>query len=66
MAHPKATKHQIREAIEQMFGVRVEKVRTAQMPAKRRTRGRSEGRLPRWKKAYVRLIEGDEIEIFEG
>ncbi len=63
---PHATKRQIRDAVEQLFDVTVTQVRTLQQPAKRRTRGRSEGRRPRWKKAFVRLAEGDTIEIFEG
>lgn len=64
---PGATKHQIREAVEAMFGVTVVRVRTLQQPSKLRSRGRGRsGRVPRWKKAYVRLREGDEIEIFEG
>ncbi|MGD2134753.1 MAG: 50S ribosomal protein L23 [Gemmatimonadales bacterium] len=61
-----ASKQQIREAIETMFGVRVTQVRTLIHPSKRRTRGRTEGRRKRWKKALVRLAEGDSIEIFEG
>lgn len=65
-ARTDANKLQIREAIEALFDVRVVRVRTLQQPAKRRTRGRSVGRVPRWKKAYVRLREGDSIEIFEG
>ncbi len=65
-APPDATKPQIREAIESLFDVRVKSVRTMQQPAKRRTRGRTEGRRRRWKKVYVRLHEGDEIEVFEG
>jgi large subunit ribosomal protein L23 len=65
-AAPTATKPQIREAIEALFGVKVERVRTLVLPAKRRTRGRFEGRLPRWKKAMVRLREGDTLPIFEG
>lgn len=65
-APPAATKPQIRQAIETMFDVTVASVRTLQQPAKRRTRGRSEGRRRRWKKVYVRLQEGDEIPIFEG
>ena len=65
-AHPQATKPQIRDAIERLFGVRVERVRTLQQRAKRRTRGRTQGTRPRWKKAYVTLHEGDAIEIFEG
>ena len=65
---PDATKPQIRDAIEQMFGVTVMKVRTLQQPAKRRTRGgRSVGRVARWKKAYVTLGEGQAIEgLYEG
>jgi large subunit ribosomal protein L23 len=65
-ADPRATKQQIREAIETLFGVTVTSVRTMVQPAKRRTRGRSVGRRPRWKKALVRLAEGDSIEVFEG
>ena len=65
---PDATKPQIREAIERLFGVTVTRVRTMQQPAKRRTRGgRSVGRVARWKKAYVTLSEGQEIEgLYEG
>lgn len=65
-APPEATKPEIRAAIESLFDVRVKRVRTLIQPAKLRTRGRTKGRRPRWKKAYVRLHEGDEIEIFEG
>lgn len=65
-AHPEATKGDIRTAIETLFGVTVVKVRTLQQPSKRRTRGRSEGRIRRWKKAFVQLKDGDSIEIFEG
>ncbi|MFQ5704066.1 MAG: 50S ribosomal protein L23 [Gemmatimonadales bacterium] len=65
-ADPRATKPQIKEAIEHLFDVRVESVRTLQQRAKRRTQGRTQGRRPRWKKAYVTLREGDSIEVFEG
>ncbi len=64
--HPDASKPQIRESVEKLFGVRVTKVRTAQQRAKRRTMGQTRGTRPRWKKAYVSLEEGDTIEIFEG
>lgn len=63
---PDATKPEIRQAVEQLFDVRVTRVRTLQQRAKRRTMGRTQGVRPRWKKAYVMLHEGDEIEIFEG
>ncbi len=61
-----ATKAEIREAVEQLFEVRVESVRTMQQRAKRRVQGKTVGTRPGWKKAYVRLKEGDSIEIFEG
>ena len=62
-----ASKHQIREAIEEIFEVRVEKVRTANFQGKLKRQGRKEGRRPSWKKAYVTLKSGEkEIEFFEG
>lgn len=66
-ADPKATKRDIKAAIETLFNVTVVGVRTLQQRSKRRTRGRSEGRRPRWKKAYVVLKAGDVIPgVFEG
>ena len=64
--HPEASKPEIREAIESLFGVRVLKVRTLQQRSKLRTMGRTRGTSARWKKAYVTLVGDDEIEIFEG
>jgi len=64
--HPDATKHEIRAAIEQLFGVQVVGVRTMMQRAKRRTMGKTAGRRPAWKKALVRLREGDSIPVFEG
>jgi large subunit ribosomal protein L23 len=66
VADANASKHEIREAIERLFDVKVTSVRTMVQPSKRRTRGRSQGRRPKWKKALVRLADGDTIEIFEG
>jgi large subunit ribosomal protein L23 len=64
--HPEATKPQIRAAIEQLFGVQVVAVRTMVQRQKRRTMGRTAGHRPAWKKALVRLREGDSIPVFEG
>jgi large subunit ribosomal protein L23 len=64
--HPDATKPEIRAAIEQLFGVQVVTVRTMVQRAKRRTQGKTSGRRPAWKKALVRLREGDSIPVFEG
>ena len=63
---PRANKHEIRQAVEQLFSVRVVGVRTMQMPSKTRRVGRFVGRKPAWKKAIVRLAEGQQIEFFEG
>lgn len=61
-----ANKREIRRAVELMFSVRVEKVRTAQQRGKWRRRGVHVGRQPNWKKAVVELAEGETLEIFEG
>jgi len=61
-----ASKQEIRQAIERLWDVTVVDVRTMQMPAKLRRRGRTRGRRARWKKAIVTLKPGDKIEIFEG
>jgi len=63
---PDASKDQIREVIEDLFKVAVVKVRTANFLGKERRRGRTAGRRPNWKKAYITLKKGDRIEIFEG
>jgi large subunit ribosomal protein L23 len=64
--HPDATKTQIRSAIEQLFGVKVTGVWTSNQRGKTKRVGNSIGRKPNWKKAIVKLREGDTIEIFEG
>ena len=64
----RANKHQVKDAVETVFGVTVENVRIINMPAKRvRRYGRREVvRRIGWKKAVVKLAPGDRIEIFEG
>ena len=64
--HPDATKHAIKSAIEQLFGVRVTGVWTSNQRGKLRRMGKTAGNRPNWKKAIVKLAEGDTIEIFEG
>ena len=56
-----ATKTQIKEAVQQIFKVKVDAVRTAIFHGKFRRRGRSEGHRPDWKKAYVRLAEKEKM-----
>ena len=61
-----ANKIEIRNAIEEIFNVTVKNVNTMNMKGKKRRMGRNEGKRPDWKKAYVKLAEGDNIEVFEG
>jgi len=55
----KAAKNDIRSAVEEIFGVKVAKVRTIQYEGKMKKRGRYEGRRASWKKAYVTLKAGE-------
>ena len=64
--HEKAHKTQIRQAVEELFGVKVEGVNVLRVQAKPKRRGMVRGVKPGWKKAIVQLREGDSIEIFEG
>ncbi len=63
---PRANKHDIRRAVEQLFEVRVVDVRTMRQPRKKRRVGTKIGRRAEWKKAIVQLEEGQSIEFFEG
>jgi large subunit ribosomal protein L23 len=64
--HPKAHKTQIRQAVEELFDVKVEGVNIIKVQPKPKRRGFHRGRKPGWKKAVVQLRAGDRIEIFEG
>jgi large subunit ribosomal protein L23 len=64
--HPKAHKTQIRQAVEELFEVKVEAVNIVKVQPKPKRRGFHRGTKPGWKKAIVQLREGDRIEIFEG
>jgi len=55
----KATKPEIKTAVEEIFNVKVATVRTVQYEGKVKKRGRQEGRRPSWKKAYVTLRKGE-------
>jgi large subunit ribosomal protein L23 len=66
----RANKIQIAKAIEELYGVTVQAVNTMNYAGKRKTRHSSghaiEGRRPAYKKAYVKLKEGDTIDYFAG
>jgi large subunit ribosomal protein L23 len=64
--HPDAHKTQVRQAVEELFGVKVQAVNIVQVRPKPKRRGLVRGRRPGWKKAIVQLREGEAIEIFEG
>jgi len=63
---PRAGKHDIKSAVEQLFQVKVLDVRTMRMPRKMRRVGKFLGAKREWKKAIVQLAEGQSIEFFEG
>ncbi len=64
--HKDAHKTQVRQAVEELFDVKVENVNIVHVRAKPKRRGMTKGTRPGWKKAIVQLREGDSIEIFEG
>lgn len=59
-----ANKIQIRQAVEKLFGVKVEEVRTSNFEGKLRRRGRFTGYRSDWKKAYVKLLDGQKVPEF--
>lgn len=61
-----ANKIDIRRAVQQLFKVTVTDVRTLVVRGKEKRIGRFSGRRPSWKKAFVTLKAGDNIEFFEG
>jgi large subunit ribosomal protein L23 len=64
--HPRATKPEVKKAVEALFGVKVETVRVVNVHGKTKRQGRYVGRRPDWKKAYVVLKPGEKmLEFFE-
>ena len=64
---PTANKHEIRDAVQQIFGVRVAKVNTLNRPGKRKRNRRTftYGKRPDTKRAIVTLVEGETIDLFQ-
>jgi len=58
-----ATKSEIRQAVELLFEVKVDDVQVVNYPGKIKRYGRSSGRRAAWKKAYVRLAEGSQLDF---
>jgi large subunit ribosomal protein L23 len=63
---PDANKIEIRDAIEELFKVKVSAVRTSSYEGKLKRMGRHQGRRADWKKAVVQLAPGHKIELVEG
>ena len=61
-----ATKIPLRQAVEQIFKVKVQAVNTMRYEGKLKRMGRTQGRRSDWKKAVVTLKPGEAIELFEG
>ncbi len=59
-----ANKQEIKDAVQQLFKVKVDSVRVANFHGKTRRQGRFSGRRPDWKKAYVTLKEGEKMIEF--
>jgi large subunit ribosomal protein L23 len=58
---PEATKNEVKQAVENLFKVKVSTVRTSNVIGKERRRGKFAGFRPDWKKAYVRLKAGEKL-----
>ena len=64
--HKDAHKTQVRQAVEELFGVKVVAVNMIKVPSKPKMRNYRKGTRPGWKKAIVQLAPGERIELFEG
>ena len=62
----RANKNQIKRAVQNAFDVSVAKVNTVNVKSKPKRQGLTRGRTATWKKAVVKLVEGERIELFEG
>lgn len=60
---PRANKNEIKQAVENLFNVKVEKVRTSNMLGKEKRMGRYVGQTSDWKKAIVTLAEGSKVDF---
>jgi large subunit ribosomal protein L23 len=61
---PGANKTQVKQAVEKLFKVKVAAVRTSNLEGKMRRRGRFVGYKSDWKKAYVKLKDGEKVPDF--
>jgi large subunit ribosomal protein L23 len=65
IVHPEANRVQIKQAVESLLKVKVEKVNVLNIRGKVKRLGRSSGRRSDWKKAFVTLKKGEKLEMYE-
>ena len=65
IVHPEANRLQIKQAVEALLKVKVERVNVLNMPGKLKRLGRFSGRRSDWKKAFVTLKKGEKLEMYE-
>ena len=65
VVHRDANKIEIKESVEKLFKVKVEAVKTATVAGKVKRVGKHTGKRANWKKAYVTLKEGENVDFFE-
>lgn len=65
VVHPAANRVQIKQAVEALLKVKVEKVNVLTVQGKVKRLGRFSGRRPDWKKAFVTLKKGEKLELYE-
>ena len=65
VVHGEANRVQIKQAVETLLKVKVEKVNVLNMPGKLKRLGRFSGRRSDWKKAFVTLKKGEKLEMYE-
>jgi len=65
VVHRDANKIEIKESVEKLFQVEVTAVKTATVAGKLKRVGKQAGKRPNWKKAYVTLKEGNNVDFFE-
>lgn len=65
VVHPEANRVQVKQAVEALLKVKVEKVNLMNVRGKMKRLGRFSGRRSDWKKAFVTLKEGEKLEMYE-
>lgn len=65
LVHPNANRVQIKQAVEALLKVKVERVNVLNVQGKIKRLGRFSGKRSDWKKAFVKLKEGEKLELYE-